>query len=91
MAKLMSLWRIYDGYDMALSDSYFPTRRLALDQVRSSYDVGESAFRPSADCPDLWEAGLPDGFHGSFVYLERILVEPTRAGIARALKNIPHR
>jgi hypothetical protein len=87
----MILWRVWDDDDMALSDSYFVTRADALVYARQSYDVPRSAFRPDDTMTDTWRAEPPAGSGCAYVYLERLYIQPTRAGIAHALKHIPHR
>ena len=86
--RALTLWRIWEASDMAQSDSYFATKREALAELRN-WGAKPSALRPDEiDPDDTWTATADDG---STVYLERIYVTPTRAGIASALQHIPHR
>lgn len=85
--RMLTLWRVWEASDMAQSDSYFATKAEALAELRAAYDVTPAMLKPDdLDPADCWSANA-DGS----VYLERIRVEPTRAGIAHALKHIPHR
>jgi hypothetical protein len=81
----MIIWRTWYDADMAQSDCYHTTKAEALAHILEQYDVPPAKL-------ETWRGTMPeDGASGTYCYLERLEIEPTRAGIAWALTHIPHR
>jgi hypothetical protein len=87
--RFITIWRTWCGDDMAQSDSYYPTRRAAEAAIRENYDG--VVLRPDPDDEDLWSGDIDGDGNGFDVHLERLRIVVTRAGLCRALKNIPMR
>lgn len=87
----MIIYRSWDGYDMANSDTYHPTLAEAITDIRKSYGVKGPI---KLDEKGQWEGTASDDAglsSGSDVHLERLQIETTREGLCWALKMIPHR
>ena len=78
---------------MANSDTYWPTLKEAIADVRNSYGVkGQIKLNAEGE----WQGNAPDDLElgsvsGMEVYIQRLEIETTRKGLCHALKHIPHR
>ena len=87
----MIIYRTWDSYDMANSDTYWPTLQEAIADIKDSYGVKG----PIKLDENGWWSGKagPDAGHASNmdVHIQRLDIETTREGLCHALKMIPHR
>lgn len=87
----MIIYRTWDGYDMANSDTYWPTLRQAIADIRDSYGV-KGAIKLDKNGAWSGNAGPDAGLASNMdVHIERLEIEMTREGLCYALKMNPHR
>jgi len=92
MPRKVKIWRVWDSYDMALSDTFHPTRKEALAHLKSTYNVTPSMLKKDGEYEWL-RADLAADEHSnvSEVYLAEAEILMTRAGVCHALTHMPHR
>jgi hypothetical protein len=77
----MIIWRTWYDADMAQSDCYHATKAEALAHIREQYDVPTWKLEPWDLVAGAWCGMMPeDSASGTYCYLERLSIEPTRAG-----------
>lgn len=85
----MIIWHVWDGSDMAQSDSFFPTKSAAIAHVRENYDG--VIFKPRDGLDYAWIGYEHNNDKGFDINLVREDIRLTRQGLCSALRYIPNR
>lgn len=87
----MRIYQVYISDDMAESDSFYPTKKLAMAAVRDYGGIGDGVMQDDGRGLIIRLCFRTEGSDGYEVYLETHDITRTRNGICWALKNIPNR
>jgi hypothetical protein len=87
----MIIYRSWDGGDMANSDTYWPTLKGVIADVRKTYGIkGPIKLDADGDWEGRADPEVADG-RADDVHIQRLNIELTREGLCHALKYIPNR
>jgi len=92
MPRRITIYQVWDGEDMALSDTWFPTLKEARQYIADNYGVPKSHIVLSVDpeFPSLvqWSGDADTGYD---VHCQASAMTMTAKGICDALTNEPNR
>jgi len=92
MPRRITVYQVWDGEDMANSDTWWPTLRQARDYIYHSYGVPRSRVKLAVDpeFPSLLQwSGEADSGYDVHCQASRMLM--TAEGICNALTHEPNR
>lgn len=84
----MRIYQTWDGEDMALSDTWWPTLKQAIAHIRSTYGVTGPI---KLDAKGEWQGEAVTEKEGYDIYISRSELKPTREDICNALTFWPNR
>lgn len=92
MSRQITVYQVWDGSDMAGSDTWWPTLKQAREHIHEAYGFAKSAVKLTTD-PDVpsllaWSADMEDGCD---VHCMAARITMTAEGICDALTNEPNR
>lgn len=92
MARKITVYQVWHGEDMALSDAWFATLKQARQHIADSYGVPKSrvklAYDPEFPSSLTWDGEADDGYD---IHCTAIEIEMTAEGVCDALTHLPNR
>lgn len=92
MSRTITVYRTWNGSDMANSDEYHETLDATRRYMRETYGAkGPMELDKDGRWEGFADPDVATNLGAYDIYIERREITLTRTGICNALKNIPHR